>query len=87
LHRKGDVYAKIIEEVIATSTTDFEESGVGQTTLSEMQQVRNALLSFIHHSQSCTMFPPLRNTVPGRMCIHHSSSITLESGQFAQRCD
>ncbi|KAF1825242.1 uncharacterized protein K489DRAFT_377790 [Dissoconium aciculare CBS 342.82] len=41
----GDVYAKIIEEVIATSTTDFEESGVGQTTLSEMQQEWQAKLS------------------------------------------
>lgn len=36
---QGDVYLKIIEEVVAASANDFEESGVGQTTLNELQQV------------------------------------------------
>lgn len=44
---QGDVYAKIIEEVVAHSTTDFEESGVGSTTLKELQAVR------IERSFSC----------------------------------
>ncbi|KAK5134602.1 hypothetical protein LTR08_006258 [Meristemomyces frigidus] len=34
----GDVYAKIIEEVIEKSKDDFEETGVGQQTLTELQQ-------------------------------------------------
>ena len=37
--RQGDVYQKIIEEVVLASTNDFEESGVGQTTLNELRQV------------------------------------------------
>ncbi|KAF2163751.1 hypothetical protein M409DRAFT_57241 [Zasmidium cellare ATCC 36951] len=41
----GDVYAKIIEEVVAHSTTDFEESGVGSTTLKELQAEWQAKLS------------------------------------------
>ena len=36
---KGDVYQKIIEDVISASATDFEESGVSQATLQELQQV------------------------------------------------
>jgi hypothetical protein len=39
---QGDVYQKIIEEVVAASTNDFEESGVGQATLNELQQVSKA---------------------------------------------
>lgn len=40
---QGDVYAKIIEEVVTASAGDFEESGVGTTTLSELQQVRTSV--------------------------------------------
>ncbi|KAK5121308.1 hypothetical protein LTR85_005474 [Meristemomyces frigidus] len=36
--RPGDVYARIIEEVVEKSQGDFDESGVGQQTLSELQQ-------------------------------------------------
>lgn len=36
---QGDVYQKIIEEVVQASMNDFEESGVGQGTLNELQQV------------------------------------------------
>ncbi|KAM0720609.1 hypothetical protein Q7P37_004746 [Cladosporium fusiforme] len=35
----GDVYEKIIQEVVDASKNDFEESGVGQGTLNELQQV------------------------------------------------
>ncbi|KAF2211644.1 hypothetical protein CERZMDRAFT_90850 [Cercospora zeae-maydis SCOH1-5] len=35
----GDVYLKIIEEVITASQADFEEGGVGSQTLGELQQV------------------------------------------------
>jgi hypothetical protein len=38
---QGDVYLKIIEEVVEASKNDFEESGVGQGTLNELQQVSN----------------------------------------------
>ncbi|KXT17263.1 hypothetical protein AC579_5808 [Pseudocercospora musae] len=41
----GDVYAKIIEEVVAASSTDFEENGVVGTTLQELQQEWQAKLS------------------------------------------
>lgn len=33
------MYQKIIEEVVQASMNDFEESGVGQGTLNELQQV------------------------------------------------
>jgi hypothetical protein len=38
---QGDVYEKIIQEVVDASKNDFEESGVGQATLNELQQVSN----------------------------------------------
>ena len=38
--RQGDVYQKIIEEVVHASSNDFEESGVMGSTLQELQQVR-----------------------------------------------
>ncbi|CAK4032524.1 transcription initiation factor IIA large subunit-like [Lecanosticta acicola] len=41
----GDVYQKIIEEVVTASQNDFEESGVGTTTLTELQQEWQAKLS------------------------------------------
>ncbi|OQN96827.1 hypothetical protein B0A48_17387 [Cryoendolithus antarcticus] len=37
-HLVGDVYQKVIEEVVAASTNDFEESGVGQATLEDLRQ-------------------------------------------------
>jgi len=36
---QGDVYAKIIEEVVEASKGDFEENGVSSITLQELQQV------------------------------------------------
>ncbi|KAI6839676.1 hypothetical protein KC365_g16764 [Hortaea werneckii] len=44
-HLVGDVYAKIIEEVIEASKHDFDDTGVGQGTLSELQQEWQAKLS------------------------------------------
>ncbi|QIW97929.1 hypothetical protein AMS68_003447 [Peltaster fructicola] len=41
----GDVYQKIIEEVVAASANDFEESAVPQTTLNELRQAWQAKLS------------------------------------------
>jgi hypothetical protein len=40
--QQGDVYLKIIEAVVEASTNDFEESGVGQATLQELQQVSDS---------------------------------------------
>lgn len=39
MRRQGDVYAKIIEDVVDMSKGDFDDNGVGQGTLSELQQV------------------------------------------------
>lgn len=36
---QGDVYLKVIEDVIAGSKEEFEHAGVGQDTLGELQQV------------------------------------------------
>ena len=41
VEEQGDVYEKIIQEVVDASKNDFEESGVGQGTLNELQQVSN----------------------------------------------
>jgi hypothetical protein len=44
---QGDVYLKIIEEVVEASKNDFEESGVGQGTLNELQQVSNNIPAYL----------------------------------------
>ena len=49
---QGDVYEKIIHEVVDASKNDFEESGVGQGTLNELQQVSN--------ESPGRLFPPVR---------------------------
>ncbi|RMY44098.1 hypothetical protein D0864_15696 [Hortaea werneckii] len=66
-HLVGDVYAKIIEEVIEASKHDFDDTGVGQGTLSELQQVSRLLLHYQYiisrakHTSICTLQdPPLR---------------------------
>ncbi|KAK0844820.1 transcription factor IIA subunit alpha [Friedmanniomyces endolithicus] len=41
----GDVYAKIIQDVIRDSKTEFEENGVSQTTLGELEKEWKARLS------------------------------------------
>lgn len=54
---QGDVYEKIIQEVVDASKNDFEESGVGQGTLNELQQVSNdsrACLLLFHLQAACT---------------------------------
>ena len=43
MSQQGDVYLKIIEDVVQASVTDFEETGVSQTTLNELQQVSVAI--------------------------------------------
>lgn len=54
MRSQGDVYAKIIEEVIESSRTDFEEHGISPTTLQELQQVRSR--PFRHGKRSCHIF-------------------------------
>jgi hypothetical protein len=54
---QGDVYEKIIQEVVDASKNDFEESGVGQGTLNELQQVSNDSRTYplpLPGSPSCT---------------------------------
>lgn len=48
---QGDIFQKIIEDVVAASQNDFEENGVQPQTLNELQQVR--------HSISSILIPPL----------------------------
>lgn len=40
----GNVYQTIIDEVINSSRVDFEESGVEESVLEELRQVRRAIL-------------------------------------------
>jgi hypothetical protein len=42
IRRQGDVYLKIIEEVIAGSKDDFETAGVGQDALNDLEKVSRA---------------------------------------------
>lgn len=44
-HLVGDVYEKIIEEVAEASRSDFEESGVGSTTLEDLKKEWQSKLS------------------------------------------
>ncbi|KAK4541926.1 hypothetical protein LTR36_007290 [Oleoguttula mirabilis] len=44
-HLVGDVYARIIDEVVDQSQKDFDETGVGQQTLSELRQEWQVKLS------------------------------------------
>jgi len=46
---QGDVYAKIIEEVVEASRADFEENGVSSLTLQELQQVSWQSFAFPHN--------------------------------------
>ena len=58
---QGDVYAKVIEDVISASSTDFEESGVSQSTLQELQKVSRMfrLVRVIPQTfTSIAIFPP-----------------------------
>jgi transcription initiation factor TFIIA large subunit len=41
----GSVYKAIIDEVINSSRVDFEESGVEESVLEELRQVREARFS------------------------------------------
>jgi hypothetical protein len=41
---QGEIYEKIIQEVINASQNDFEENGVQQQTLMELQQVGHCFL-------------------------------------------
>jgi len=67
LHQ-GDVYLKIIEEVIATSSTDFEESGVSQSTLQDLQRVSR--ISRIFWSKITAPFDSSSSLLLFRMSQH-----------------
>lgn len=41
-NKQGEVYQRIIQEVIDTSVIDFEEAGVNASTLEELKQVSRA---------------------------------------------
>jgi len=44
---QGDVFQKIIDEIVQASQADFEENGVNQQTLVELQQVSWYLSSLL----------------------------------------
>jgi len=43
---QGEIYQKVMDEVINQSQNDFEENGVNQQTLMELRQVGHVHLSF-----------------------------------------
>lgn len=47
---QGEIYEKIIQEVINASQNDFEENGVQQQTLVELQQVGHVFFPYTHHT-------------------------------------
>lgn len=51
----GSVYKAIIEEVIESSRTDFEEGGVDESVLEELRKVR-LLSPFPYHFPSSAHF-------------------------------
>lgn len=44
----GNVYQAIIDEVVNSSRVDFEESGVEESVLEELRQVRDILFVEFH---------------------------------------
>jgi hypothetical protein len=79
LHIQGDVYLKVIEDVIAGSKEEFEHAGVGQGTLGELQQVsaidcpssvrqpaidQSSSLFLLFRSTLCFVFPFHRKRKP-----------------------
>jgi hypothetical protein len=44
----GNVYQAIIDEVVNSSRVDFEESGVEESVLEELRQVRDILFVAFH---------------------------------------
>ncbi|KAK4551835.1 transcription factor IIA subunit alpha [Recurvomyces mirabilis] len=53
-HLVGDVYLKIIQDVIRDSKAEFEENGVSQTTLTDLEQVGLHPLFHCAHMPACT---------------------------------
>merc|ERR1712070_300071 len=72
-HLVGDVYAKIIEEVIEASKHDFDDTGAGQGTLSELQQEWQAKLSLRGVAQMPwdpkPVAPPLQQSPSGSSAL------------------
>ena len=52
---QGEIFEKIIQDVINASQNDFEENGVQQQVLTELQQV-GPFLTFCHFT--CLAFCP-----------------------------
>jgi hypothetical protein len=50
---QGEIYEKIIQEVINASQNDFEENGVQQQTLMELQQVGHFFSFSLHITCLC----------------------------------
>lgn len=59
----GEVYRKIIEEVLEASKQDFEEAGVDESVIAELRQVCSCLSGCRPVIPACVIaFPP----VPGK---------------------
>jgi hypothetical protein len=87
---QGDVYLKIIEEVVEASKNDFEESGVGQGTLNELQQVSNNIPAYLFLFLQGRLSAPERQaaSIAGqlrRLSESHGSLLRLAVSLFADR--
>jgi hypothetical protein len=51
-HQQGEVYVKVIKDVVEQSRVDFEEGGVEASALEMLQLVSNNLISYQHESFS-----------------------------------
>lgn len=82
-NKQGEVYQRIIQEVIDTSVIDFEEAGVNASTLEELKQVSRAgtisfrcYLSFHSWSQGwlfSLLYPLLWRAAISLICASHTT--------------
>jgi hypothetical protein len=77
---QGEIYEKIIQEVINASQNDFEENGVQQQTLMELQQVGHVSFLSALYLPLCLCFRPLTVYcfLCCRFCWHISVRFSLD---------
>ena len=81
VEEQGDVYEKIIQEVVDASKNDFEESGVGQGTLNELQQVSN-------DSRTCPLpLPGSPSCTQDTSSVDSETIVSIEDEAWACCCD
>lgn len=63
------MFKKIIDQVIETSRTDFEENGIDASVLASLQEVRGIPLSY-HGTQASLSIPKRRNKNATALSVH-----------------